>query len=82
MEFDWGYKNAKNNCAQSRIIIFVEHQSTPQKLRVAGVYHYMFAVIGQIMKSRDKKDQDALLPDIYPIVFYNGKRKNILIRLD
>ena len=50
----------------SRIIIFIEHQSTAQKLLVARVYHYMFAMLDQIMKSRDKQSQNKPKAIIHP----------------
>ena len=72
---DKSTNNSEEEIQQSKIIIFVEHQSTPEKLLVARVYHYVFAMIGKIMQNQTKKGIYKPLPDIYPIVFYNGKTK-------
>ena len=67
--------NSSSNTNNSKIIIFIEHQSTAQFLMPVRIYHYMFAMINKIIQSRDKKERNKPLPDIYPIVFYNGKTK-------
>ena len=56
---------------ESRIIILVEHQSTPDKLMPFRVYHYLFNILANELKENSNIDK---LPAVCALVFYNGKQ--------
>ena len=75
--FDCKYKATGKEAKwqAGKIVILIEHQSTPEKLLPIRVYNYIFNLLEKLRKSAKKKDTNKPLPVVYPIIFYNGKRK-------
>ena len=55
----------------SRIVILVEHQSTPNKLMPFRVYHYLFNILANELKASPNLDK---LPTVSALVFYHGEQ--------
>ena len=55
----------------ARVIVLVEHQSTPQKFMPVRVYHYLFGILINEIKQLSGKEK---LPAIYAMVFYHGEQ--------
>lgn len=55
----------------ARVIIMVEHQSTPDKLMPFRVYHYLFNMLAYELKNNNDID---LLPAVHALVFYHGEQ--------
>ena len=75
--FDCKYKvtGSETKWQAGKIVILIEHQSTPEKLLPIRVYNYIFNLLEKLRKSAKKKDANKPLPVVYPIIFYNGQRK-------
>ena len=54
----------------ARIIILVEHQSTPDKFMPFRVYHYLFNILAYELKNNNDGE---LLPAVHSMVFYHGQ---------
>lgn len=70
--FNCGYQN--KSLGTTKIIILVEHQSTPEKLMPVRIYHYIYAMLHNEIKSRTS-NKDAPLPAVCGLLFYNGLPK-------
>ncbi|NQZ10951.1 MAG: Rpn family recombination-promoting nuclease/putative transposase [Algicola sp.] len=66
------YKNSVNG--EAKVILLVEHQSTPDKLIAFRVYHYLFNMLYKELKARPKSKAKNKLPAVFAMVFYNGKQ--------
>ena len=73
MVFDCRYQDGKST-SHAKVVVLVEHQSTPQKLLPFRVYHYMFNMLYRELKQRTEIQASKPLPAIYALVFYNGKQ--------
>ena len=62
--------NANFNEKSGYIYLLVEHQSKPEKLMPLRILKYMIA----IMEDHLKKNGGTILPIIYPMIMYSGKR--------
>jgi len=62
--------NANFNGKSGYIYLLVEHQSKPEKLMPFRILKYMTA----IMEDHLKKTGDTILPVVYPMIMYSGKR--------
>ena len=71
--FDCRYKQDKAH-SNAKVILLVEHQSTPDRLMPFRVYHYMFNMLYKHLKQRDKSQSKDKLPVVYALVFYHGKQ--------
>ncbi len=71
--YDCRYLEPKGSVG-AKIVLLVEHQSTPQKLLPFRVYHYMFSLLNRQLKARHKKHSTSQLPAVYALVLYNGKQ--------
>lgn len=69
------------NIPAAKIIILVEHQSTPDRFMPLRVYHYLFGLLLNEVKSR-KTDRNAPLPACWAMIFYHGKKKHYPYPLD
>ena len=56
----------------TKVIILVEHQSTPDKFMPFRVYHYLFNILAYELKNNKNLD---LLPAVHALVFYHGEQK-------
>lgn len=63
-------KNVEN--VQAKVVLLVEHQSTPDQFMPFRVYHYMFNLLYNELKGRTNKQ--SKLPAVYALVFYHGKQ--------
>ncbi len=54
------------------IYILIEHQSKPDPLMAFRLFKYKFNICDRYLKTHPKSKK---LPLIYPMIFYNGKRK-------
>ena len=66
------YKDVEKG--EARIIILVEHQSTPDRFMPVRVYDYIFGIWRNELKYR-QVDNHALLPACHALVFYHGEQK-------
>lgn len=57
----------------AKIIVLIEHQSTPDKFMPIRVYYYLFGLLLQELAQRNE-DRQALLPACHAIVFYHGQQ--------
>jgi predicted transposase/invertase (TIGR01784 family) len=57
---------------QAKVVLLVEHQSTPDQFMPFRVYHYLFNMLYNELKGRTNKQ--AKLPAVYALVFYHGKQ--------
>lgn len=62
---------AEFNNRSGYLYLLVEHQSSPQKLMPLRVLKYMLAIIDHHLTTT----KSERLPVIYPMIFYNGKKK-------
>ena len=62
---------ATNGKSEARIIILVEHQSTPDKFMPIRVYDYIFGLWINELKANNKIEQ---LPACHALVFYHGEQ--------
>lgn len=60
--------------SQAKMILLVEHQSTPDKLMPFRVYHYLFNMLYKDLKGRPTSKAKDKLPVVYALVFYHGKQ--------
>ena len=67
-------RNPKDHGPDAKLILMVEHQSTPDKLMPFRVFHYMFNMLYRVLKERKKKHQSAKLPSVYALLLYHGKK--------
>ena len=63
--------SATNGKSEVRIIILVEHQSTPDKFMPVRVYDYIFGLWINELKANNKIE---LLPACHALVFYHGEQ--------
>ena len=70
----WSAK-LKDSQKEFFIYIHVEFQSTPHRLMPFRFLNYQYLVYEKIMLQRKKKENEDLLPFIFPILFYHGKNK-------
>lgn len=70
--FDCQYEN---KTITAKIIILIEHQSTPEKFLPVRVHHYMHNVLNKLLLEQSGKKANKPLPAIYPMIYYNGKTK-------
>ena len=54
----------------ARVIVLVEHQSSPDKFMPFRIYHYLFNILAYELKNTDIE----LLPSVYGLVFYHGEQ--------
>ncbi|MFT4929234.1 MAG: putative transposase/invertase (TIGR01784 family) [Phenylobacterium sp.] len=59
---------------EAKVVLLLEHQSTPERLMPFRVYHYMFNMLYSLLKQRPKEQAKDKLPAIYALVFYHGKQ--------
>ena len=64
-------KYKDKSLGESRIIILVEHQSTPHKLMPFRVYHYLFNNLANELKENPNLNK---LPAVCALVFYHGEQ--------
>ena len=53
------------------IYVLVEHQSKPDEIMPLRIWSYML----KIMEYHITKNNTKVIPIVYPIIFYNGKKK-------
>ena len=61
----------KFNNIPGYIYVLVEHQSKPDEIMPLRIWSYLL----KIMEYHITKNNTKVLPTVYPIIFYNGKRK-------
>ena len=71
--FDCRYKD-DTNTSNAKVILLVEHQSTPDRLMPFRIYHYLFNLLYKHLKQRDASQSNDKLPVVYALVFYHGKQ--------
>lgn len=71
--FDCAYIDSEE-VRDAKVVLLVEHQSTPQRLLPFRVYHYMFNLLYRELKERDSSKIDKKLPVVHTLVFYHGKQ--------
>ncbi|NQZ09035.1 MAG: Rpn family recombination-promoting nuclease/putative transposase [Algicola sp.] len=72
--FSCPYKQGVGKSSDAKVILLIEHQSTPDKLMPFRVFHYMFNMLYKVLKERNKKQAKDKLPAVHPLVFYHGKQ--------
>ena len=74
--FNCRYKEGdkSNSEEEARVVLLVEHQSTPDQLMPFRVYHYMFNFLHGQLKERAQKHAKDKLNAVYALVFYHGKQ--------
>ena len=65
----------------AKIIILIEHQSTPDRFMPLRIYHYLFGILLNEAKTR-KTDKNAGLPACWAMIFYHGKQHKYPHKLD
>lgn len=55
--------------SKAKVILLVEHQSSPDKFMPFRVYHYLFNLLYREIKAKTKK-----LPAVYMLVYYHGEQ--------
>ena len=81
MVFDCQYKlndDVSGKVHHSKIVILVEHQSSPERFMPIRVFNYLFSLLNKHLTAEDfvkNQEDNQLLPAVYPIVFYHGKPK-------
>ena len=58
------------NCGEAKIILFVEHQSSPDKFMAFRVFRYLFNMLNNHLKERNESDSKLGLPAVYALVFF------------
>jgi len=57
------------------LYLLVEHRSTPMRLLPFYVLRYMWSIMEKHIKETQAEDKkNALLPVVYPLIYYHGKR--------
>lgn len=74
--FNCNYKEhsstpAKSKPQDAKIILLIEHQSTPHRLMPFRVFHYMFNLLYKDIKT--KQESLTKLPAVFMLVYYHGK---------
>ncbi len=66
----------ESNCdiLEAKIILLVEHQSSPDRLMAFRVFHYLFNMLHSQLKQRSESQTKYKLPAVYALVFYHGKQ--------
>ena len=59
---------------EAYLYLLLEHQSTPDKLMPFRLLKYMCNIIDHHLTTHGTK-HDKIIPLIYPVVIYHGKRK-------
>ena len=59
----------------SKIVILIEHQSSPERFMPIRVYNYFFSLLNRFAQDDTYDKNTKLLPAIYPMVFYHGQTK-------
>ena len=65
----------------AKIIILVEHQSTPDRFMPLRIYHYLFGLLLNEVKARTT-NKNAPLPACWAMIFYHGKQHKYPHKLD
>ena len=73
MAFDCKLKDKSKG--RMKLIVLVEHQSSPDKLMPFRVMHYLNSLSYNELNSRQNNKQAKLSP-LYALVFYHGKKKH------
>lgn len=78
--FDCQYRlnnDASGIVHHSKIIILIEHQSSPERFMPIRVFNYLFSLLNKHLKAEEfnNSNDNRLLPAVYPIVFYHGKSR-------
>lgn len=60
--------------SSSKLVLLVEHQSTPDKFMAFRVYHYMFNMLYKHLKAISKHQNTTKLPAVYAMIFYHGQQ--------
>ncbi len=60
--------------SEAKIVLLLEHQSTPQQFMAFRVYHYLFNLLNSVLKQRPKEQAKDLLAAVYALVFYHGQQ--------
>jgi len=79
MVYQCHYKD--KSIAAAKIIILIEHQSTPDRFMPLRIYHYLFGLMLNEVKAR-KKNRNKPLPACWAMVFYHGKQQGYPYSLD
>ena len=61
----------KINGVPGYIYVLVEHQSKPDEIMPLRIWSYML----KIMEYHITKNNTKVIPIVYPIIFYNGKKR-------
>ncbi len=67
-------KSRSSSDSEAKVVLLVEHQSTPDRFMAFRVYHYLFNMLYTILKKRPKDQASEPLPPVYALVFYHGKQ--------
>lgn len=65
---------SKHDHSDAKIVLLLEHQSSPDRLMVFRVFHYLFNMLHSLLKQRQKSQLKDKLPAAYLLVFYHGKQ--------
>ncbi|MFT5162000.1 MAG: putative transposase/invertase (TIGR01784 family) [Alteromonadaceae bacterium] len=70
--FNCRYSGDETN-REAKVVLLVEHQSTPDQFMAFRVFHYLFNMLYSLLKQRTKAQTKDKLPAAYALVFYHGK---------
>ena len=65
---------SNNGSGAAKVVLLVEHQSTPERFMAFRVYHYLFNMLYSLLKQRPKEQAKDPFPAVYALVFYHGKQ--------
>ncbi len=60
--------------SEAKVVLLIEHQSTPDRFMAFRVYHYLFNILRPLLKKKQKGHMKGLLPSVYALVFYHNKQ--------
>jgi predicted transposase/invertase (TIGR01784 family) len=76
--YDCSYKEAyeclDGSNKKAKVILLVEHQSSPDLLMPFRVYHYKINMLYKQLKEQSEEQSKDKLPAVYALVFYHGKQ--------
>lgn len=74
--YDTNYLNEKGieGQHQAKIIMLVEHQSSPGKLMPFRMFHYLLNALHKEILKHGESAFNQGLPAIYPLIYYHGEQ--------
>ncbi|MFT4928950.1 MAG: putative transposase/invertase (TIGR01784 family) [Phenylobacterium sp.] len=72
--YDSEVNEAEDGESDVKLVLLVEHQSTPDRLMAFRVFHYLFNLLHSLLKQQPESQSQHKLPAVYAMIFYHGKQ--------